>query len=65
MFGSTFLLLQRGVRDFHQYLRSFDLVLFFFTKCSRYLMTDDIVLLERARELSGGIPEKFLSRVLP
>lgn len=67
MFGSIFLLLQRGVRDFHQYLRSFDLVFFyiFFTKSSRYLMTDDIVLLERARELSGGIPEKFLSRVLP
>lgn len=31
MFGSNFLLLQRGVWDFHQYLRSFDLV-FFFTK---------------------------------
>lgn len=63
MFGSNFLLFQRGVWDFHQYLRSFDLV--FFTKSSRYLMTDDVVLLERARELSGGIPEKFLSRVLP
>jgi hypothetical protein len=49
--------------------RSFDLVsfLFFFfpTKVTRYLMTYDSVLLERARELSGGIPEKFLSRVLP
>lgn len=59
MFGSIFLLLQRGVRDFHQYLRSFDLVFFFFTKSSRYLMTDDIVLLERAQNYpveSLGIP---------
>lgn len=46
MFGSNFLLLQRGVWDFHQYLRSFDLV-FFSQKVPRYLMTDDVVLLER------------------